>query len=116
MMWNWNTIHACFISPSWHVTSRGMFAGSCIGVILLAMLLELLRRSIKEYDRFLVRQHHARSLDAAAAASSSCCKPGDAAEGAACAVVPPFRPNVWQQGARASLHMAQFAVAYFLML
>ena len=77
-MWNWNTINACFISPSWHITSNGMFAGSCIGVVLLGILLEALRRSTKEYDRFLVRQHNARSLDAAAAAAkstSSCCKP-----------------------------------------
>ena len=122
MMWNWNTIHACFISSSWHITSRGMFAGSCVGVVLLGITLEFLRRSIKEYDRFLVRQHHARSLDAAAAAAAAapattdCCKPADSAKGEACVVIPPFRPNVWQQAMRATLHMVQFAVAYFLML
>ena len=119
MMWNWNTLHACFISPSWHITSRGMFAGSCIGVLLLAILLEFLRRSIKEYDRFIVRQHHARVMDAAAVsaatAASSCCD--DGAKGADAGIfVPPFRPSVWQQAVRASLHMAQFAVSYFLML
>lgn len=120
MLWNWNTIHSCFISSSWHITSRGMFAGSCIGVILLGITLEFLRRSIKEYDRFLVRQHHARSLDAAAntppAVATSCCKPTDAPKDGACIVIPPFRPNVWQQAVRATLHLFQFAVAYFLML
>lgn len=120
-MWNWNTINSCFISESWHVTSRGMFAGSCIGVLFLAMLLEFLRRGLKEYDRFIIRQHHARSLDAASAAAPPACSDGDkacatGAVAAAGAFIPPFRPSVWQQAVRASLHMAQFAVAYFLML
>ncbi|KAK8162467.1 Ctr copper transporter [Phyllosticta citrichinensis] len=57
MLWNWNTIDACFLSSSWHITSKGMFAGSCIGVILLVMALEFLRRTAKEYDRMLLRQH-----------------------------------------------------------
>lgn len=34
-----------------------MFAGSCIGVIVLVLVLEFLRRLGKDYDRFLVRQH-----------------------------------------------------------
>src|SRR4051812_39194195 len=57
MLWNWYTIDSCFISKSWHVTSAGMFAGSCIGVILLVMALEFLRRSVTEYDRYLARAH-----------------------------------------------------------
>jgi hypothetical protein len=36
---------AGFIASSWHVRSSGQFAGSCIGVILLAMSLESLRRA-----------------------------------------------------------------------
>src|ERR1700679_2420036 len=60
MLWNWYTIDACFLSSSWHITSHGMLAGSCIGVICLVLLLEFLRRSVKEYDRFLVRQHIAK--------------------------------------------------------
>lgn len=34
-----------------------MFAGSCIGVILLVMSLELLRRLGKEYDRYILREY-----------------------------------------------------------
>lgn len=34
-----------------------MFAGSCIGVLLLVMTLEFLRRLGKEYDRYILRQH-----------------------------------------------------------
>ena len=39
MLWNWNTLDVCLISSSWQITSDAMFAGSCIGVILLVMAL-----------------------------------------------------------------------------
>ncbi|KAF8849986.1 hypothetical protein BDZ45DRAFT_680109 [Acephala macrosclerotiorum] len=39
-----------FIARSWHITFYGMFAGSCIGVILLEMALEFLKRASREYD------------------------------------------------------------------
>ncbi|CAM1504394.1 Fc.00g019850.m01.CDS01 [Cosmosporella sp. VM-42] len=114
MLWNWNTVDSCFISSSWHVTSKGMFAGSCIGVIFLVLSLEFLRRSVKEWDRYLVKQHleNFEGSSAAAAGDSDRNKSG----ASACTVVPPFRPNVWQQAIRALLHMMQFAVAYFVML
>ncbi|OJD33288.1 ctr copper transporter family protein [Diplodia corticola] len=70
MLWNWYTIDACFLTTSWHITSRGMFAGSCIGVILMVMLLEFLRRAAKEYDRLLLRQHQ-RAVFAEASSSGS---------------------------------------------
>ncbi|KAF4343224.1 ctr copper transporter family [Fusarium beomiforme] len=114
MLWNWNTVDSCFISESWHVTSKGMFAGSCIGVILLVMTLEFLRRSVKEWDRYLLRQHAAKFQESPATGSDNG-KDGNAA--VSCAnPIPPFRPNVWQQGIRALLHTMQFAVAYFVML
>ncbi|KAK6064526.1 ctr copper transporter [Seiridium cupressi] len=102
MLWNWNTIDTCFISSSWHVTSSGMFAGSCIGVILLVMSLEFLRRTVKEYDSYLVRTH-AIKREASSDGKDSGFDNG-------------FRPNVFQQAFRAFLHMVQFAVAYFVML
>ncbi|KAM0816086.1 putative Ctr copper transporter family-domain-containing protein [Seiridium cardinale] len=102
MLWNWNTIDTCFISSSWHVTSSGMFAGSCIGVILLVMSLEFLRRTVKEYDSYLVRTH-ATKREASFDGKDSGFDDG-------------FRPSVFQQAVRASLHMVQFAVAYFVML
>lgn len=40
-----------------------MFAGSCIGVILLVMSLELLRRLGKEYDRYILRQYQRASVN-----------------------------------------------------
>ncbi|KAK4186484.1 Ctr copper transporter family-domain-containing protein [Podospora australis] len=102
MLWNWNTIDSCFIASSWKITSSGMFAGSCIGVVLLVMVLELLRRSAKEYDRFLLKK-------AAVAAASTDDKGGDI-------LGKGYRPNVLEQAIRALLHCAQFAVAYFVML
>lgn len=123
---------ACFLSESWHITSNGMFAGSCIGVILLVIALEFLRRSVKEFDRYLVRQHIAKfeSANPAAAAAAAAARAGYdngnskdnlTAGATACAPIPAsqlpaFRPNVIQQAVRALLHMLQFAVAYFIML
>ncbi|CAK7271567.1 Copper Transporter integral membrane protein that functions in high affinity copper transport [Sporothrix epigloea] len=99
MLWNWNTVDSCFISETWHITSRGMFAGSCIGVVLLVMSLEVLRRSVKEYDRYLVRQHRKKLQN----------KADDS-------LATGFHPSVFQQAVRALLHLLQFAVAYFVML
>ncbi|KKA30583.1 hypothetical protein TD95_001097 [Thielaviopsis punctulata] len=112
MLWNWNTIDACFISSSWQIRSNGMFAGSCIGVILLVMFLEFLRRASKEFDRWLLAQH----IAAHAVSSSAATNKSGAAACVVPAGVPPFRPNVWQQGVRAFLHLCQFAAAYFVML
>ncbi|KAF4448016.1 ctr copper transporter family protein [Fusarium austroafricanum] len=119
MLWNWNTVDSCFIAESWHITSKGMFAGSCIGVILLVMSLEFLRRSVKEWDRYLLSQHVAKFQESTGAVAgppgSDNGKDGNAVVNCA-NPVPPFRPNVWQQAIRALLHMVQFAVAYFVML
>ncbi|KAJ4346481.1 Copper Transporter integral membrane protein that functions in high affinity copper transport [Didymosphaeria variabile] len=108
-----------FLSSTWHNTSKGMFAGSCIGVILLVLSLEFLRRAGKEYDRYILSQH-TRSLAHASpdpSPSSSDAMNKNTAS-AITRTVPPrsFRPNVLQQGIRALLHMLQFAVAYFVML
>lgn len=114
MLLNYNTVDSCFISSDWQITSTGMFAGSCIGVVFLAIFLEFLRRSVKEWDRYLVKQHVAKHKASATGSAS----PSDGNKsGATCAVsIPPFRPNIWQQCIRALLHTAQFTVAYFIML
>jgi copper transporter 1 len=108
MLWNWYTVDSCFISSQWHITSSGMFAGSCIGVVLLVMALEFLRRSVKEYDRYLVRRHRA-----AVVATHDGPKSGGLPVPCAITAV---RPTLAQQAVRAFLHMAQFAVAYLVML
>ncbi|EUC51406.1 hypothetical protein COCMIDRAFT_79458 [Bipolaris oryzae ATCC 44560] len=129
MLWNWNVVDACFITPSWHIRSKGMFAGSCIGVILLVVLLELLRRAAKEYDHFIVTQHSKTLVSDTAALSSASSAEGivpgtSKSSGPAGATSPTmggvvkakFRPTVMQQAVRALLHTCAFAVAYFVML
>lgn len=126
MLWNWYTVDSCFLSTSWHITSKGMFAGSCIGVILLVICLEFLRRAGKEYDRYILAQY-TRSLaqGSVSSGSSSSADAGKVPAASASASTAPayapnpsqtFRPNVLQQATRALLHMLQFAVAYFVML
>jgi copper transporter 1 len=117
MLWNWYTIDACFLARSWHITSKGAFAGSCIGVILLVVVLEALRRSAVEYDGYLIRknaQRQASVLRSDSASDGSTNK--DSSTVAKPAAFTPARPNVVEQAVRALLHMLQFAVAYFIML
>ncbi|KAF1981629.1 hypothetical protein K402DRAFT_232840 [Aulographum hederae CBS 113979] len=132
MLWNWYTLDTCFLSSSWHITSKGMFAGSCIGVVCLVVALEFLRRLSKEYDRYLYRSWQRSAFASAASRSSqssseaeadaNCddgknCAPGQAAALIAGKIESMrFRPNVLQQAIRALLHMLQFAVAYIVML
>ncbi|KAL2000683.1 hypothetical protein VTN02DRAFT_2765 [Thermoascus thermophilus] len=123
-----------FISKHWHITSHGMFGGSCIGVICLVVVLEFLRRVAREYDAYIVRRARVRrqiaAASAAALAAGSSSGSGDGTppskkdEGAHPALFAtaggvdhgPVRPTLLEQLVRAVLHMAQFAVAYFVML
>jgi copper transporter 1 len=110
---------AGFIASSWHVRSSGQFAGSCIGVILLVMSLEFLRRASREYDRYITLQAQSKQQQLESMNPS----PGTSTRKdialVAVGIVPgagKFRPNLFQQAIRALLHMMQFAVAYFIML
>jgi copper transporter 1 len=97
-----------------------MFAGSCIGVILLVLLLEFLRRASKEFDRYIIAQH-TKTL-ASSTVSSSSSSDGNrtsktpVATTHKIAALSKFRPSLLQQAVRALLHMCQFTVAYFIML
>ncbi|KHN97976.1 Ctr copper transporter [Metarhizium album ARSEF 1941] len=104
MLWNWYTIDACFLSPNWRVTTRGMFAATCIGVILLVMLVEFFRRLGREYDAFLLRQFR-RELAGRYVGGSS-----------AAARVVVLRATLLQQLTRAVLHALTFGSAYVVML
>ncbi|KAH6657002.1 Ctr copper transporter family-domain-containing protein [Truncatella angustata] len=100
MLWNWNTIDSCFLTSSWRITSTAMFAGSCIGVFLLAIIAVLLRRLTTEYDAFLVRRTTATNdeKDGAVAAASA------------------MRPTVMQQLVRSVIFAAHGFLSYVLML
>lgn len=54
MLWNWYTVDTCFLSSSWQNTTKGMFAGSVIGVFFLVIAIEGVRRLAREYDRKLL--------------------------------------------------------------
>ncbi|ETI27684.1 hypothetical protein G647_00133 [Cladophialophora carrionii CBS 160.54] len=137
MTWNWYTVGACFISQSWQVTSRGMFVCCCIGVILLVMSLDLLRRLQREYDGWCRRMDRkafvaisAGSEDPYSSSSELGTGPAGKAHSVAVAVIstlmsaraplPRRRIARWiliQRHVIRSLgHMIQFGLAYFIML
>ncbi|KAJ4504503.1 hypothetical protein HRR78_007853 [Exophiala dermatitidis] len=101
-----------FLSRSWHITSNGMFAASCIGVAFLVVSLELLRRLSREYDVFILRQFQrniaAASPDYKRPNCADSCRPGPQ--------YATFRPTPLQQLVRSALHAATFGVAYIVML
>ncbi|KAL2260200.1 hypothetical protein VTK26DRAFT_5874 [Humicola hyalothermophila] len=115
MLWNWNTIDSCFIASSWKITSAGAFAGSCIGVVFLVMALEMLRRAVKDYDRFLINRNRA-ALVPTATPSKAGSDDGNLTPPCPAVAVQGYRPTVFEQAIRALLHTLQFAVAYFVML
>ncbi|KAK3899991.1 copper transport protein CTR3 [Staphylotrichum tortipilum] len=139
MLWNWYTIDACFLSSSWQITSNGAFAATCIGVILMVILLEALRRLGKEYDEHIQRDFAARvalianggvapvvagplSTGAAGSAGGAgVCPATGSGNGAAGveAMAPQtvtFRASPLQQFVRALIHAATFGLAYIVML
>ncbi|OAL27413.1 hypothetical protein AYO22_03688 [Fonsecaea multimorphosa] len=143
MTWNWYTVGACFISKSWQVTSGGIFALSCIGVILLVISLEFLRRVQREYDGWIRRkdQRILASLATSAAdgrhengygASPSSEQDADSARKTVSMMTSPPLPErpllhqqhrtvdrmtlLQRQFVRSLIHMVQFGVAYFIML
>lgn len=113
MYWNWYTIDACFLSESWHITSRGMFAGSCFGVIFLMMALELFRRIQREYDRKIVAGLLKKNYsdDAATPESNPLWKklPLITNNGT-------FKPSLFQQFIRSIFYAVQLGGAYIAML
>ncbi|KAF4979855.1 hypothetical protein FZEAL_4021 [Fusarium zealandicum] len=112
MLWNWNTIDACFLAESWQIQNKGMMAATCIGVLLLVILVEFFRRLGKEYDALLQRQFQRQATTHGVAL---------AAAGCTGAVMPThqtltFRASPLQQLVRAVIHAITFAGAYIIML
>jgi solute carrier family 31 (copper transporter), member 1 len=122
MLWNWYTIDSCFLARSWHVRSSGAFAGSCIGVILLVLSLELLRRGQREFDRYLRRPLARNDSEAGSGSEASGTAKGTQIRVAGLGL-PAWagsqkasKLKLWQQAVRSLLYMLQFAVGYFIML
>jgi solute carrier family 31 (copper transporter), member 1 len=110
-----------FLAEGWHIRTHAQFAGSCIGVILLVVFLEFLRRSSKEYDAFILRKyissHSSRSESKRSSAdSASLFNAPTSTTITTISATRTFRPSLLQQAIRSLLHMLQFAVAYLIML
>lgn len=114
MLWNWDTIGTCFLAESWHIKTQGMMAATCIGLLLLTIVLEAVRRAGREYDRFILRQFQ-RNVDAQPTVSKmedSCCSAGP--QMGHQTVI--FRATPIQQLIRSLIHAVAFGIAYILML
>ena len=101
-----------FLAESWHNRSGGAFAASCVGVALLTVSVEFMRRVGKEYDAVILRQFQ-RSV----AAQAADVKTANGSE--SCASNPRiviFRATPVQQLIRAVIHAITFGVAYIVML
>ena len=105
MLWNWYTIDACFLSSSWQITTKGAFAATCIGVVLMVVALEGLRRAGKEYDAHILREFQAR-LGALTAGTSAAEQPQTVT----------FKASPVQQLIRSVIHAVTFGLAYIVML
>ncbi|CAN8099904.1 unnamed protein product [Discula destructiva] len=128
MMWNWYTIDACFIADSWHVSSNGAFAATCIGTVLLVMTMEALRRLSKEYDEWILRSFRTRAASLETSQSDPLLQEGGSAKGATMASAKQlptsplqtrtvvFRASPLQQAVRSVLHAVALGVAYIVML
>ncbi|GAA5830298.1 hypothetical protein JCM3766R1_002859 [Sporobolomyces carnicolor] len=112
MIWNWNTIDACFISKQWRIRSTGDYVGSLIGIFFIVVALEMVRRFGRDYDRKIRSAYYRRETAALAAVASS-----SKTDLPASALVPaPFCPSYTQQIIRSAFYGISFGTAYILML
>lgn len=75
-----------------------MFAASCIGIALIAVILEAMRRVARDYDNYALKQLSAANANRKTPAST------------------PMRATAIQQAIRAVLHVIVFGIGYLLML
>lgn len=133
MLWNWETIDSCFLTEGWHNQTRGDFAGTCIGVVFLVVLIEFVRRCQREYDRSLLRawsQRNHRLSSQTTIASTLDPRYSSLIKKAKTYVLSDpifpvlrkdmnssfYTPGIWEQAVRSSFYLLQFAGAYFTML
>ncbi|MCJ1421741.1 Copper Transporter integral membrane protein that functions in high affinity copper transport [Xylographa parallela] len=134
MLWNWYTLDACFLTPTWHITSPAMFAGSCLGVACLVLALELLRRLQRDYDRHIARSlrarhNHHRYSSAHAGGCETPSEESEKSDAVRATTTPQLRTwlgvhggkgvarvRLGQRLVRAALHTLLFAAAYVVML
>ncbi|PWN93063.1 Ctr copper transporter, partial [Acaromyces ingoldii] len=114
MLGNWETIGSCFLTSSWHISTAAQFAGTCIGVFLIVVVIESVRRWGREWDRYIVRkalEDHQRMSNLNRAGNRA----GKRMQTTK-ACFPMFRPSVLQQAIRSLVYAIQFTGAYIVML
>ena len=62
------------MSSSWHNNTQAQFAGSCLGIFLMVVAIEAVRRLGRDYDRRLVARHNAAKASVHCGCSSSVAK------------------------------------------
>ncbi|KAH8921150.1 Ctr copper transporter [Atractiella rhizophila] len=95
MLFNWYVEDACFLSRDWHIRSKTAFAFTFIGIFLMAFLVEGVRRSMREFDRYILF---------------------NATRDSNLPSVITFEPTLFEHSIRAFLFTVQFTVAFLLML
>ena len=98
MVWNWQTVDACFLSEAWHVRSKVGFAFSVIGVFLIVCGIEATRRTARDFDRWVSTQRRIQLNNNSAINHWT------------------LRPTWKEQTIRGAFYGVQFSAAYIVML
>ncbi|RXK35857.1 hypothetical protein M231_06863 [Tremella mesenterica] len=106
MLLNWYSVDACFLSSSWHISSRSEFAGSLVGIFFLCMAIEGVRRLGREYDRKLILSTKLQGSLKGGEKQVVTCE----------SVVSRFTPSWFQQLIRGLCYGSQFTAAFMVML
>lgn len=106
-----------------------MFAGSCVGILLLVIVLEGLRRAQRDFDSYGRRKKNMMTLaksddatrlvspmDKAQALEVNTCTVSSSSSATATSAKARRSSRLGRQLVRALLHMVTFGVAYFIML
>ncbi|KAI5844259.1 high affinity copper transporter [Tricharina praecox] len=123
MLWNWSTLNSCFLSSSWHIRSHSQFAGSCVGVFLLVVLIEGLRRGGREWDRWIVRRHvrqrgNEEGIEGKKGTETGTGMGTGMGMGTMVGMAKGTKvtPTLLQQAGRTAIYTALFGAGYFIML
>jgi len=65
MLWNWNTVDSCLITPGWQVSTNAEFTAICVGIGAIAFGIQALRRMMGELDAWAIRRQAAEFLSIA---------------------------------------------------
>jgi len=119
MLLNWHTIDACFLSSAFHIRSSFTFFLSCLAAFLLVISLEFLRRSQRDFDRYL-RARNAILQDEEYAlpeeTEEKLLPNGGSGRESLMSKLKARTPVVLEQLLRGFIHTVQFAVSYCIML